>query len=190
MQPRLEFSPHTLLISSIIKMLNFKKQGGYTLAELIIYMGVLVALTVIIVGMLVRISHSKDRLVSAQRLATSAIVSMDRMTREIRNASNVNTASSILGTSPGKLVLSGVDASGAARTVEFSIVTNTLRIKENSVDMGPLTESNIRVTSLIFDRSASTTDQAIRIRMTMESGTSSSYKSENFYSTTILRQSL
>ncbi|MEK7194326.1 MAG: hypothetical protein AAB660_01380 [Patescibacteria group bacterium] len=171
-------------------MLNFKKQGGYSLIELIIYMGVLVAITIIIVGMLVRISHTKGRLAAAQGLTTSASIAMDRMTREIRSASNINTSSSILGTSPGKLVLTGVDVLGVARTVEFSIVTNILRIKENGVDTGPLTESNVRVTNLVFDRSASSTDQAVRTRMTIESGAGDSYKSENFYSTTILRQSL
>lgn len=160
------------------------------MTELIIYMALLVALTVIIVTMLVRISHSKDRLVAAQRLANSSLISLDRMTREIRSASSVNTGSSILGSSPGKLVLNNVDDTGAAHTVEFSIASSTLRIKEDNVDKGPLTESGVSVTSLTFDRSASSTDLAVRIRMTLESGTSTAYKTENFYTTVILRQSL
>jgi type II secretory pathway pseudopilin PulG len=163
---------------------------GYSLPEIVIYIGILVFLSVTIVTMLISFSHSKGRLTSAQNLSSSALTSMDRMVREIRSASDVNLSTSVLGTNPGKLVLSGADSSGASRTVEFSIISNTLHIKENTVDMGPLTQNGVLVTNLVFQRSASTTDQAVKIEMTLETGTSTSYKTEKFYSTAVLRQSL
>ena len=171
--------------------MNFKyKNRGYSLPEIIFYVAFFSVLTAIVVGMLVRMSNSRERLQASQKVANSATVSLDRMVREIRTASDMSTSTSILDTNPGKLYLTSRDASGNIRSVEFYIATNTLRIKENNVDMGPLTEKGVSITNLIFRRSASSTDQAIKVEMTLESGTSTSYKSEKFYSTTILRQSI
>lgn len=164
-------------------------KSGYSMVEIIMYVTILSFLVFIVVGMLVRISHTKDRLTAAQRLTNSAIVSLDRMTREINSATNINVASSTLNTSPGRLILMG-NESGTAYTTEFSIASGTLRILRNGVDQGPLTESGVVVTHLVFRRSASSTDQAISLELGLESGTSTSYKAETFYTTNLLRQSL
>ncbi len=170
-------------------MLIKTKTRGYSLIEIIIYVAILAGITIVIVGILTQISSSRGRLTAAQRVATSAGLSLDRVTREVHTASGVNTASSVFDTNPGRLVLSGSE-SGVPYTVEFSLVGGALNIIRNGVNTGPLTEVGVNVIELIFRRSASSTDQAISIEMTLESGTSTAYKSEKFYTTAILKQSL
>lgn len=170
-------------------MHKISKTKGYSLVEIVIYIGVLVSFTVIIVNMLVTISHSKEKLTASQRISNSGAVALDRMTREIHKAANINATSSVLGTSLGSLYLTGVESS-VSYTVEFYVASSTLRIRENGIDKGPLTEKGVTVTSLIFRKIASSTDQAIKIDLGLSSGTSTSYKSEIFYTTALLRQSL
>jgi type II secretory pathway component PulJ len=166
-------------------MLYTKRQtGGYSLAEMIFYVAILAIVTFIVVGVIVRVSQSRKTLASAQTITNSAIISLDRMVREIRLASSAAT------TTQSDLLLTSVDSSGSTRTVRFLVATGTLRVLENNVDTGPLTESGVNVSNLSFYRFATSSDVLIKIEMTLESGTSTSYKSENFYSTAILRQSL
>lgn len=166
-----------------------KTKGGYSLIEIIMYLAILAGITIVIVNILTQISSSRTRLTAAQRVATSAGLSLDRMAREIHTATGVSTTTSVLGTSPGRLVLNGLE-SGSPYTIEFSLSGNTLNIIRNGVTTGPLTEAGTSVTELIFRHSASSTDQAISIEMTIQSGTSTSYRSEKFYTTAVLRQSL
>jgi len=168
-------------------ILRNKNNGGYSLAELVIYIGILVAIVVVIINLLVNIVHARGRITSASSMSSSAFSALDRMTREIRGAKSVNTSLSTLGTSPGYLYLDTTDAVGVARTVEFFLIAGVLHIKVNSVDQGPLTLSNASTTSLIFYRSTATSTEAVRVQMTIASGTSTDYKSENFYTTALLR---
>ncbi|MHB1330476.1 MAG: PulJ/GspJ family protein [Minisyncoccota bacterium] len=165
-------------------------QKGYSIAEVVIYASILAILLIVIVNMLISISHSRGRLTSSQSLNTSALTTFDRITREIRSAENVDTTLSTLDSSPGRLVLEGEYEDGNARIVEFYINNGILHISENGVDMGPLNQSNTTITNLVFERSATSSVQAIRTQMTIESGSGETYKSENFYTTTLLRQSL
>ncbi len=170
-------------------MMLRNKTRGYSLVEIIIYVAILAGITVVIVSILTQISSSRSRLTAAQRVATSAGLSLDRITREIHTASGVNTGSSIFDVSPGVLVLNGVESS-VPYTIEFSLSGGSLNITKDGVVVGPLTEAGVVVNELIFRHSASSTDQAISIEMTLESGTSTAYKSEKFYTTAILKQSL
>lgn len=163
---------------------------GYSIAEVVIYASIFAILLIIIVNMLINISHSRGRLSSAQSINASAITAMDRIVREIRVSENVDTAESTFGVSPGTLVLTSIDADDSLRTVEFSLSSGVLHIMENGVDVGPLTQDDSSVTELLFMRGATSTVQAIKVEMTIESGAGDTYKSEKFYSTTLLRQSI
>ena len=94
---------------------------------------------------------------------------------------------SILNADPGKLVLVGTDSSGNPRTVEFYLSDGQLLLKENGVDLGALTQSDAQVSSLVFRRFSSAEAEGIKAEITIESGTDSHYRSENFYSSTVLR---
>jgi prepilin-type N-terminal cleavage/methylation domain-containing protein len=174
-------------------MINFqfkKFQRGFSLVEMIIYIGILALMLTIIVNMLFIMSTSGRALVASKNIENAGAFSLERVTREIRNASSVDAGQSVLGSSPGVLALNGTDLNGSAHTIKFLLSSNSLHVVDNGVDQGSLTGVATKVTNLVFTQVVTPNSQAIRIQMTIESGTSTAYKSENFYTTTIMRGSL
>ena len=160
---------------------------GFSLLEMLFYIAILVLLLAVIMNMVVSVVRS-GRIINALRnVENSAIVSLERITRELRQAESVNVSLSTLDSNPGKLVLEGIDETGSPRTVEFYLSLGRLFLKENGVDVGALSQSDAQVSSLIFRRFAGPNAEGIRIEMTLESGTSTHYRSEKFYSSAILR---
>ena len=155
--------------------------------EMLIYISVLVFMLVIIFNIIVSITRSGRMIKALRNVENSARVSMERITREVRQAENISVNLSIFDSSPGKLVLEGTDASGNQRTVEFYLSSDRLLLKENGIDVGALTQTDAQVSSLFFHLFSGPNSEGIRIEMTIESGTSTHYRSENFYSSVILR---
>ena len=169
------------------KMPYSSKHQGFSLLEMLFYIAILVLLLAVIMNMVVSVVRS-GRIINALRnVENSAIVSLERITRELRQADSVNVSLSTLDSNPGQLVLEGTDETGSPRTVEFYLSLGRLFLKENGVDVGALSQSDAQVSSLIFRRFAGPNSEGIRIEMTLESGTSTHYRSEKFYSSAILR---
>ena len=167
-----------------------KNIKGFSLVEMLIYIAILVMMLMVIINMLYIISSSGRRLTSSRNIENSGAILFERITREIRNSTSVDSANSTFDTSPGVLVLNQTDLNSNAHSVKFIISSNTVHVLDNGTDQGPLTGIDTKVTNLVFSRITSTSSQAIRIQVTLQSGTSTAYKSKNFYSTTILRGSL
>lgn len=162
---------------------------GFSLIEMLVYLAILTLMLWVIANILNSMIRTERVAASSKNVENAAIFGLDRIVREVRDASLV-TASSTLDVSPGVLSLSGLDVSGQAKSVEFYLIQNVLHIKENGVDKGALTENNAKVTSLIFSVINNTNSKSVKTTMTVESGTSTTYKKETFYSTTILRGSI
>ena len=157
--------------------------------EMLIYTAILVILAMVVVNVFLGLRRSTTALSATQVIESSAIISLERMTREIRDATSVDTGLSTLGTSPGVLQLNTTDAGGTPTTVQFYVSGRALRIKEAGTDIGPLTATTTRITNLVFRKITTAQSQAVKIEMTLESGTSTSYRQKKFYSTVVLRGS-
>lgn len=154
---------------------------------MLIYIAILVLMLGVITNVVISMVHS-GRIINALRnIETSAIMSTERLARELRQAESVNVGLSILGSDPGKLVLESIDLLDNPRTVAFYLSSGTLMLSENGVDTGALSQSDARVSSLIFYPFSSPDALGIRTEITIESGTSTYYRSKKFYSSTILR---
>lgn len=164
-------------------------QAGFTLIEMLIYAGILVIIMAVVVSTLLALSRSYRTLSVAQQVESAAEVSLDRMLRETRSATSIDTAQSAFGTSTGKLTLNTTDSNGNATTIQFFLSGQTLRIKEAGVDVGPLTPTSTRVTNLTFRHITTAISHAVKVDMTIESGQDTSYRSKNFYGTAVLRGS-
>lgn len=160
---------------------------GFSLLEMLFYMAILVLLLAVMMNMVISVVRSGRIINSLRNVENSAIVSLERLTRELRQAESVNVSLSTLDSNPGKLVLEGTDETGSPRTTEFYLSLGRLLFKENGVDVGALSRSDARVSSLIFRRFAGPNAEGIRIEITIESGTSTHYRSEKFYSSALLR---
>ncbi|CAN5190506.1 hypothetical protein BH11PAT1_BH11PAT1_3340 [soil metagenome] len=167
-----------------------KLSRGFSLPEMLIYIVILTLILGVIVSILTSMIRTQRVAESSKSVENAAIFGLERIVRETRDASSVTVGSSVLDSSPGVLVLAGSDASGNPKTVEFSLQQGVLHIKENGTDKGALTENKVKVTSLVFSLISNINSKSVRTVMTVESGTSTTYKQETFYSTTVLRGSL
>jgi type II secretory pathway pseudopilin PulG len=166
---------------------NRFNQKGFSLVEMVIYICILTAMLIIVLEVLVSITKSQRVMKSVRNIEDATLVSLERIERETRAATSINTASSTLGVTPGALVLDTTDTNGNAETLRFYLSNGQLVLNENGLDVGPLTGNDVRVTSLMFVRFASSSVEGIRTQMTIESGTSTAYRSETFYSSATLR---
>jgi len=168
-------------------MVSSFKRRGFSLVEMLIYISILVLMLSVIMNIIVSVIRS-ERVIKANRnVEGSATVSIERLAREVRLAESIDTSLSVLDSNPGKLVLEGVDVSGNPRTVEFYLVSGVLMISENGVVLGALSQSNAKVSNLIFYLFSGPNSEGIRTEITIESGTGTHYRSNKFYTSAVLR---
>lgn len=130
-----------------------KQQKGYSVVELIIYLALFAILSIAIINALIIAMKSFAEVKTMRALASTASLTMERMSREIRGAQSIDTAGSTFDASPGVLSLNTLDGSGAARTVVFDVASGALRLKENGTVTGTLTDAHESISSLIFRKS-------------------------------------
>ena len=150
---------------------------GFSLIEMLVYISILVFMLVIILEIIISITQ-KDRIIESKRnIENSAALTLERVTREVRESTAISVPSST------RLVLTESDG-----TIEFYLSDARIFLKENGIDIGALTSSSTRVTSLNFIRFASSTSEGVRVLMTLESGTTTDYQMESFYTSAIKRK--
>ncbi len=71
--------------------INFKKnkKKGFSIAEILIYITILVFMLTVVINILFTILKSQRSFSTSKSVESSALVSMERITREIREAQNV-----------------------------------------------------------------------------------------------------
>ena len=169
------------------KAVDYTKTGGFSLLEMIIYIVILVFMLVIIINVMVSLTRSQRIIKTSRNIENSAVNILERFTREIRQADDIDIASSVFDSDPGKLVLSGTDINGDPRTVEFYVSSGTVFFKENDVDIGAISQSDAKVTTVVFRNFSGVEAKGIKAEITIESGTSTHYRSADFYSSATLR---
>lgn len=163
------------------------KNKGFSLIEMLVYITVLTFMLAIIIEVVVSITRAERVIKTVRNIENGAIVSLERVSREIRAAESVNAASSTLDAHPGALVLSSTDEEGDPRIVRFYLSNGRIYLQEDGVDVGALNSSDTMITSLIFRRFATSSFEGIRIEATIESGTSTHYRIKTFYSSALIR---
>ncbi len=166
------------------------QKRGFSLVEMLVYIAILVLMLFVIINILSVILTSQRSLKTSKAIENSGIFSLERMVREIRHAESINTLQSSFGVSPGVLVLNGTDTNGNVRIIKFFVSGGRLTIEENGSPAGALTQTGTNITNLIFSHIITDNSEAIRIRLTIESGIGENYRIDNFYSTAVLRGSL
>lgn len=150
--------------------------------ELLIYITILSTMTVLVVNVLLITARSYNGLKISRNINNSAITALERMTRDIKSASDVVAVQSIFDVHPGRLTVQS-----SATTTEFYLSSGVLRVKENDVDIGPLTHQVSSIDSLIFKLFDNGTTKGVRIEMTMSVEYKNITKTKKFYSFVVLR---
>lgn len=167
-----------------------KKNKGFTLIEMIVYISVLSIVFIIVVKslMVVTSSFTKGRLLI--KINESGSTGTERIVREIRYSYGYD-AVSIFNSNPGRLKLNTHDSLGNETTVDFYLNAGKLMVSEGGGTAVELTSSGVQVSSLIFKtaNSATAKSKSIKIEMQINGTQGVHQRTEKFYDSTILRES-
>ena len=164
-----------------------RQQGGFTVIETTVYVGLFSLLSIIIMNTMWSTIRISNELRVTRDINDTAVVVMERLTRDIKNATLVDIANSSFASSPGRLTIQTMTASGTAMTVEYFVASSTLRVKENGVDKGSLLSTRTQIEGLVFYYITSGATVAIKTELHMRSLRGASTNVDHFYNTTILR---
>ncbi|OHA16704.1 MAG: hypothetical protein A3H57_00070 [Candidatus Taylorbacteria bacterium RIFCSPLOWO2_02_FULL_43_11] len=167
---------------------------GMSIVEVIFYVVVMIILLITVVSTFFTIRTAYQEMKYSSELANSAMVTMDRMQREIRNAERIDFINSVLSTATGvlgTLVLEGEDSAGSEQVTKFSVVNGALVLSRGPsagslTEIGALSGSLVTVANLVFRPINTGRSQAIKIEMTLEANGVNMQRSDKYYGTIIL----
>lgn len=160
-----------------------QKSGGYSLMELVIYIGLFALLSVVMMRSLVTVMKTYASAKTYRTLQTNGELIMERISREARAATNITSGT--YNTNPGSVTFSGVDSNNAVHTASFDVSSGTLQINDNGT-IGNISTNDVTVTSLIFRNMTTTKGSAIKVELSLTT-TKGNIANANFYSTVVLR---
>jgi hypothetical protein len=167
-------------------MLHIHRKQGYSIVETIMYASLMAMLVGVVTYCIQMLFIANGVVKATRRVENSSIVFTDKIAREIRAASGASLVSSFP-YDHDELTLTIPDSLGGTRTSRFYISDNKIMLDENGVTSGPLTLSQMQVTSLHFVIMSTTTSKAIKYEIVMEGPASTPNISEKFYGTVVMR---
>lgn len=168
---------------------TFNTEKGNTLAEMIVYVGLVSLLLLVIIQTAFAISNTSKRSRSFLDINSAAVSAFSRFSRDIRRATSIDTIQSILGASSGKLVLNMRKSDGTNDVLTFFLSESKVKINQNGIYIGDITQDNLAVSNLTFRKFAVASTTAIRVEMTLAPEASTTVPALNFYGTYVLRGS-
>lgn len=162
---------------------------GYTLVEMIVYVAVATILLLVMVQSALIMGNIHKRSRAFLDINAAALTAFSRFSRDIRKATSIDTVNSTLNASSGKLVLLMRKADGSNDTTVLYLSEAKVKVDENGVYKGDLTQDNMAVSNLTFRKFTNASSTAVRIEMTLAPDASSTVPALNFYGTYVLRGS-
>ncbi|MEI6022236.1 MAG: prepilin-type N-terminal cleavage/methylation domain-containing protein [bacterium] len=154
---------------------------GYSLIELLVYLSIFSILCLVIIKSLVTSMTVYSQSQSYRKIQAQGELVMERMTRELRQATSVTGGN--FDANPGSITLAGKDLSGNPDTVAFSVVNNQVQISVNGVN-STLTGGQVASNSLIFRKVTTSNGSAVKVELQLQTVTG--YKITVPFNTTVL----
>lgn len=171
-----------------MNIIKFKKNGcfhpradrnlGFSLVEMLVYLGIMVVITVILVQSFIVVLKSNRVSFADSVLRNSGYSIMENIIREVRSSKDIGQCSSGV-----------IQLIQDINTISFSIDNNLLKLSEGGVDKGFLNSKGTEVSSLSCNQINTGKSKAMKIKLILNTNIGGQEKSELFYSTVILRGS-
>lgn len=166
--------------------INFLKKG-YTLVEMVIYVALMSIISLLIVNTVLSFTKSYRNVSTLRAVESSALDTLERLSRDVRNATSINDGSSTFGSNPGVLTLIQTSAT-VSTTTRYYVENGVMKVDVNGVYVGPLTTRGTTVQSIVFRKLDNGVSTGVKIDMTV-SATSGTITRTKSYHTTILLKS-
>lgn len=162
---------------------------GFSLIEITLYVALFSMLTLTSMNTLFQAVRAFNDLRLSRDINDSSVQIMERLTRDIKSASAVDLVNSTFDANPGRLTLNTTSASGTPMTIEYSVATSTLRLKEGGIDRGSLMSAKTKIDALIFHYINTGSTVGVKIELHLSSSRSGVSDVDHFYDTAVLRGS-
>lgn len=164
-----------------------RHNSGFTLVELLVYLGVISFVLLAVASFAFEFATSSLKSSVIEEVNRNARFAMSRVAQEIRESSDVNTGSSTFGSNPGTLSLA--TASGGTNPTIINVASGALDIQQGAGAVLPLTSSKVSVTNFTVENLAvAGKTKEIRVTLTLTSvGTGQSSVSTTTTLTTTVR---
>lgn len=170
-----------------MSLYKHKKHSGFSLVETLIYIALMTVILFTLISLISSASRTYLSLKSSRNIERSAINVMDSLNDTVSVSSKIDIPNTIFNNATGSIALITYDGAQSTTTKVY-LLNGQVLLSQNNVVLGPLTLSDVRVTSLTFRNMTNSTFNGFKIEMTIDNGTSSEkYMSEDFYNSYILR---
>lgn len=167
-------------------MRKFHFTKGYSIIELLVYIALFVTISLVVMQSLLFILKTYATARAYRTLQQNGELVMERITREVRQASSVSPAASVFASSPGTLALSGEEADTTPYTASIGVSNGVVEFTKTGVT-GQLSSNEVVVNELIFWHIDTLTEDAIRVQLVL-STTRQPFVSSTFNTTVVLRE--
>lgn len=157
---------------------NSHKKNGYTLVELLVYIALFGAISLIMMGVFAVVNRTNAKIVSYAAINTNAYSAMDRIIYEIANSGHVYTPTSNfvnfnynalkasqLSLATGQGAIAPEDLS----YVDFYLENNAIFLKKEGANPIALTSPNVSVENLQFSYYKNGSRESVKIDFTVKS---------------------
>jgi type II secretory pathway pseudopilin PulG len=142
------------------------KNKGFTLIEMVIYLGITGFLAVSIISFVSAISGSKVKTYVIQEVHSNSKMALDLISKKIHSADSVNLGASVFGINPGELSLA-MDNPAENPTI-IKVNNGSLEITEGVSAPIRVTSNEVNIANLIFaDLSGGNNRENIGIAITI-----------------------
>ncbi len=174
------------------KIINKKKNSGFSIIEIIIYFSILAIISTLVIGNIISLFKNYNVVRANQDIEYNAISILDKLTRDTRDAAFINTSDSLFSVSQGAISLNIASStnSTASNTAKFYLNNNKIKYKKDGVDFGNLSTNAVTVSNFKIYYINSSTTEAIKVELNLEvtPHLHSAVISKNFYTTIQLRE--
>lgn len=182
----------------MIKDLSKKNNAsGFTLVEMIVYVGLIGIISVVLFGAILFIVRANNKIMALSRVNSNAYSVMDRIKYEIENSNYIYIPTSNFvnynydlskGTQLSLVTKVGASLPESITFVDFYVENDTLFLKEEGLDPIALTSSDVLVSGLEFSYYKNDSRESVTIDITVKSRNSAvSDSAINLINTTALR---
>lgn len=144
--------------------MNTRRQTGYTLIELLLYVGIVGMLLSAVATFFVTTASARIKNQSISEVDSQGAFALDYIAQTIRNASSISAPAA--GATASQLTL--VVPTGSLSPTIFSLNGGVLQVKEGAATAVPLTNSKVQVTNLtVKNLSRSGTAGVVQVSLTL-----------------------
>lgn len=168
---------------------KLKKQKGFSLIELLVYISSLIIVLMIVINSLLLMSNSYASLKITQKINQTATGILNRIVLDTRWSKGLGGTGSIFNVDAGSLSLNVLDDNGDSTEVTFYLDGTDLKMKEGLSDPVVLNLPDVKVDKFFLNFVDTGISKLVKIELELSAERKGKIKTETFYDSVVMRES-